>query len=109
MAFPALKHADRDREYYTYSTDLRARVVYEYLFNRRSHRWMDENVLKLDFDGRGFQSMGILHYLGLVNEHKGVFNGSSVNDAVKVLEAEGTLAHARIAEHLRSYPRTADK
>jgi hypothetical protein len=105
MHFPPLARTERDREYNLYGKTERARVVYEYLFNARSHRWLDDNILKLDFDGRGWQSMGILHHLGLVAAHKGIFRGLGITskDAAEVLESQDSKDYALIIEHLRLY------
>ena len=35
---------------------------------------------------RGYQSMGILHYIGLKDKHKGLFEGMILNDAIKELK-----------------------
>jgi hypothetical protein len=48
-------------------------VVDHYLFEGQSHRWLDKYILSEDPDtSRGYIAMGILHYLGLVNDHKGI-------------------------------------
>lgn len=33
-------------------------------------------------ESRGYQSMAILHYLGLKSQHKGVFHGLEIEDAI---------------------------
>jgi len=49
-----------------------------------SHRKLDKDILCMD-DTRGWQSMGILHYLGLVDDHKGLFKNTSLNAAIALL------------------------
>jgi 5-methylcytosine-specific restriction protein A len=84
--FPQLIRKPRDREYKKYAEQLRDNVVYEYLFNGKSHRWLDENILDESADySRGWFSMGMLHYLGIVDAHKGFFKGIEVIDAIKRL------------------------
>lgn len=79
----------RKREYMSYSEQLRNKVVYEYLFNGNTHRWIDEHTLKLDPEwSRGYQAMGILHHLGLKNAYKGLFKGLSVAEAIDLIEQE---------------------
>ncbi|MED0986682.1 hypothetical protein [Bacillus paramycoides] len=65
---PKLELVKRNREYSSYGEELRDSVVYEYLFNAKSHRWIDENILVLDSkESKGYQAMGILHHIGLRN------------------------------------------
>ncbi len=86
MDFPDLKIVSRDREYKNCAENVRDRVVYEYLFNGKSHRWLDENVVGLEADySRGYMAMGVLHYLGIVEAHKGIFKDLKILDAIKVL------------------------
>ncbi|PGE31611.1 HNH endonuclease [Bacillus wiedmannii] len=86
---PKLEPVKRDREYNTYGEELRDSVVYEYLFNTRSHRWIDENILGLDSkESKGYQAMGILHHIGLKNNHKGIFEGINISNALSLLKNE---------------------
>jgi hypothetical protein len=88
---PQLEPIKRAREYNLYEGSIRDRAVYEYLFNSESHRWIDENVIGLNPDeSRGYQAMGILHYIGLKNVHKGFFSGKSIHEAVNILEEQDT-------------------
>lgn len=74
--FPSLKPVTRNREYMSVSEENRDRIVYSYLFENRSHRWLDEDLLKQDSEySRGWTSMGVLHYIGLRDEHKGFLQG----------------------------------
>lgn len=71
---PSLKPNPRDREYKLYSENLRDKVIYEYLFESKTHRELDKQVLELDaIQTRGFQSMGILQHIGLKGEYRGFF------------------------------------
>ena len=86
MKFPEIKPKLRDREYNSCTEQVRDRIVYEYLFNGNSHRWLDENVAKMDpAYSRGYISMGVLHYLGLVGAHKGVFSNVDMEEAMLTL------------------------
>ncbi|OMC76786.1 hypothetical protein BK125_17180 [Paenibacillus odorifer] len=79
----------RKREFVSYSEQHRREVIYEYLFNGNTHRWIDENILELNPEwSRGYQAMGILHHLGLKNDYKGLFKGLSVAEAITILEQE---------------------
>lgn len=79
----------RNREFLSYSEEKRNEVVYEYLFNGNTHRWIDEHTLELDPEwSRGYQAMGILHHLGLKNAYKGLFKWVSVAEAIDLIEQE---------------------
>jgi hypothetical protein len=89
-SFPDLKPEERDREYRKYSEELRDKVIYEFLFNAKSNRWIDENILLEDQEySRGWYSMGILHHLGLRDAHKGFFKEISIEDAINHLTELG--------------------
>lgn len=70
----------RIREYNCYSDDQRATVVYHYLVTGLSFRALDVQILNLSENTNGWQSMGICHYLGLANPHKGFFKGWLTSD-----------------------------
>lgn len=86
---PLPNPVSRNREYSSYREEKRNEVVYEYLFNGNTHRWIDEHTLELDpVWSRGYQAMGILHHLGLKNPFKGLFKGLSVAEAIDMIEQE---------------------
>ncbi len=83
---PELKPSSRSREYNLYKEIQRARVVQGWLFQGKTHRELDEEVLGLDpHVSQGWQSMGILHFLGLKKDFRGLFRDVSKKVAVKVL------------------------
>ncbi len=89
VLIPKLQPAKRRREYNLYSDELRSQVVRGWLFSRQTHRQLDEIVLGLDGDSsRGYQSMGILHFLGLKAEFHGLFENMPENHAVELLKAD---------------------
>ncbi len=80
---PVPKPVSRDREFKSVSERERDEIVYKYLFEGQSHRWLDENVLNANSNyTRGYTSMGVLHHLGLMGEHKGLLDGISVQEAI---------------------------
>ncbi|MGE7662657.1 HNH endonuclease [Peribacillus sp. NPDC097197] len=86
---PDLEPVKRSREFNASNPAVRSRVVYEYIFNSKTHRWIDENIIGLNStESRGYQTMGILHYIGLKDKHKGIFKGYSMNDAIGVLQKQ---------------------
>ena len=67
MIFPPLNKSNRDREYNLYSSIVKKNVIQAYLFEGLSHRALDEKFIGLDsVKSKGYQSMGILHFLGLL-------------------------------------------
>lgn len=90
MLIPKLSPSSRSREFNSYTEDQKKSVVFAWLFEEMSHRDIDKYVLHLDSDySRGYQSMGILHYLGLKKEFHGIFKGLSVQDAICYLADTG--------------------
>ena len=86
MDIPKINKSDRKREYELYSYEQRANIVYSYLFQGLSHRKLDSEILGLDSDySKGYQSMGTLHYMGLRNDFKGIFEGIKLEDAIRWL------------------------
>ena len=104
MIIKELKKSNRDREYKLCPEHIRDSVVYHYLFEGQSHRWLDANVIGEDAAySRGYMSMGILHHLGLVNDHKSMFKDMSVLDAVSALEEAEVSDFKRIIMALMRY------
>ncbi len=86
-SFPPLQQTGRGREFNQYSIDDHREVVYHYLFTGLSHRALDRDILGLDPSySKGFQSMNILHFLGLVDAHKHFFEGCPIDDALRTLK-----------------------
>lgn len=101
--FPPLKPVARDREYRSVSEQQRDKIVYSYLFEGKSHRWLDDKIVEADASySRGWISMGVLHHIGLWDEHKGFFEGISVEEAImSMLNQSKTDFKAIIAPLLR--------
>ncbi|WP_235851995.1 HNH endonuclease [Niallia nealsonii] len=90
-SIPELEPVLRSREYNNATAELRSKVVYEYLFHGRSHRWIDEYVIGLNpSESRGYQAMGILHYIGLKSKHKGFFEKSNLDDALVEIKRQSS-------------------
>jgi hypothetical protein len=49
--FPTLKLSERDREYNNYPELIRDKIVYQYLFQGKTPRWLDENIIGIIFMG----------------------------------------------------------
>lgn len=83
---PSLEPKVRAREYENYPQIIRDRIVFEYLFHSRTHRWLDEHIIGLNSnESRGYQAMGVLHYIGLRDKHKGIFKGMLISEAIEQL------------------------
>ena len=82
-----IKSRNYDREFKKYSSNLKSDVVMEWLSLGTTHRNIDRKVLGLNpLTSKGFQSMGVLHYLGLKKEFSGFFKGydkQQISDILK--------------------------
>lgn len=86
---PDLKSSGREREYKLYPENFRDEVVYEHLFKGKTHRELDKEILGLDpIQSKGFQSMGILHYIGIRSEYRGIFEGINLKEVIDILKKE---------------------
>jgi 5-methylcytosine-specific restriction protein A len=87
VILPTLKSSGRRREYDKYGLLERSRVVYAWLFEGKTHRQLDDLVLGLNqYESKGFQSMGILHFIGLRGDSRGIYQGvtrAKVSDACR--------------------------
>jgi hypothetical protein len=90
MIIPKLDPSGRDREYKHRSFEEISKIVYTWLFTKDvGHREMDRDILGLDpLFTKGYQSMGVLHYLGLKKEFKGIFHKSDLNYAIDSLKRD---------------------
>jgi hypothetical protein len=90
MKIPKLDPQNRDGEYKLYSFKEKSEVVHTWMFkNDVGHREMDQNILGLDpVKSRGYQSMGICHYLGIKKEFKGIFFGMDLGQAINILKTD---------------------
>lgn len=85
MKIPKLNPSSRIREYKERSFEEVSAIVHTWLFTKNiGYREMDRNI---GFS-QGFQSMGVLHYLGLKKEFKGIFANLDLNQAINQLEAD---------------------
>ena len=90
MSLPKLDPSNRDREYKQRNFEEISQIVHTWLFtNDVGHREMDRDILGLDpLLSKGWQSMGVLHYLGLKKEFKGIFHNADLNQAISDLKSD---------------------
>ena len=90
VKLPKLQPSNRNREFLERSKFERARIVESWLMSGQlSHRAMDDLLLGLNpLETRGWKSMGVLAYLGLKKEFKGLFFGQSLEVAIKALQED---------------------
>jgi hypothetical protein len=90
MNIPQLTPSTRDREYKEWNFDEISQIVHAWLFqNDVGHREIDRDILNLDpLSSKGWQSMGVLHFLGLKKEFKGIFVKVPLPQVVKLLEED---------------------
>lgn len=87
IEIPKLKPKTRSREFNSFPELLKDKIIYEYLFSGKTHRQLDKEILGLDpTDSRGYQSMSILHFIGLRANHKGIFKGLVIETAIDLLK-----------------------
>ncbi|WP_138418228.1 HNH endonuclease [Aquibacillus sediminis] len=86
---PPLKPNGREREFKYYSDELKAKVIFEHLFNGKTHRWMDKNILDTNGNTNGRNSANILYYLGMKADYRGIFKGLKLSTVIKILEHKG--------------------
>ena len=104
MKIPRLKSSNRSREYNFYEDKEKDEIIYKYLFEDKSHRKLDEDTLSLDPDySRGWQSMGILHYLGIKKELKGIFKKYKIEEVIERLQNEKDENFSEIVNALKRY------
>lgn len=102
MIVPELKITENVRKFERHNKTKREEVVCDYLFHGHSHRWLDEHILGQDSSyTRGWNSMAILHHIGLIDVHKGIFKEHTVDQAIEVLEQQDRKAFTTIIEILR--------
>lgn len=101
MNIPELKRSNRKREFDLYNQKQIDEIVYGYLFDAVSHRNLDQGILELDsLESLGYQSMGILHYLGITKEFKGLFNDNQLEDTIELLSNINDNDYLEIIESL---------
>jgi len=88
MLIPKLDLSKRDREYKQRNFEEVSQIVHTWLFTTDvGHREMDRDILGLDpLSFKGWQSMNVLHYLGLKKEFKGIFHNFNLNQAIEHLK-----------------------
>jgi 5-methylcytosine-specific restriction protein A len=102
--FPNLIKSDRSRETKKYSVEQVDLVIYRYLTETEtSHRKLDEDILKQDNTySRGYESMSILHHVGLVDAHKGFFD-TDIENMINQLESQDSTEFAEIILSLKRF------
>ena len=116
MNIPNLIRDNRSREYNSYNKNEIDIIVYYWLFfEKYTHRELDKVVLNLDENNtKGFQSMGILHYLGLKKQHKAIFKDKSIDEAIELMNNKDKNQFEKIVNSLdrykndHGYPKTFD-
>lgn len=89
IQLPLRQYSGREREYLLRDNQQISEIVKTYLFDSStSHRKLDAIVLGLDSsESKGYQSMGVLHYLGLKGDFKGLFANNTLNEAIEILNS----------------------
>lgn len=87
MPMEALNRSDRIREYKQYPPNVRGEIAIAFLRDKKlGHREIDKNYLGLDPQyTKGFQSMGVLHYLGIKDIHHGALSGMEIDAIIQLV------------------------
>jgi hypothetical protein len=110
VLIPKLNPSGRDREYRQRNFKEISQIVHAWLFQSAlGHRELDRKILGLDpLISKGWQSMGVLHFLGLKGDFKGIFEGKKLSEALKRL-ADDPQNFTLIMELLENSTETADE
>lgn len=84
-----------------FSLEVQAKVIHAYLFEAKSHRRIQEEILMIDAPARGggFVTMQILHHYAIHGNKKGILIHNSFEE--ELLKAEGMYKQA--LEILKNY------
>ena len=100
ITVPPLVIQKRESAFSHYSAEQISRVIYGYLFEEKTHRQLDKDVLQLDYKRtKGFQSFAILNHLGLNGKFKGLFAGIPLEQGMVLLQNAGE-AYSTISDYL---------
>lgn len=87
-----------------YSEYMIGKVLYNFLFYYISYRKIDRDILKLDSNiTKGYQSMAIVRYYGLISDHQGIFVNQSIDEAINILNEEKNEDLENIIKLLKIY------
>ena len=105
MIVPNLDPINRSGEYKNYKENQRDKIIYYYLFVKgMTNRNMDEQILGLNsIESKGYQSMGILHYIGMGIHHKGIFIDNSIDDAINMIIGQNEAHFKPVIDSLKRY------
>ena len=106
---PRQSRSGRSREYNDRTHNEIAQITNSWLLvGDISHRDMDREILGLDpAISKGWQSMGVLHFLGLKKQFKGIFRGMTVSEAIEALSNDDQ-NWVEVIRLLRSQDKAAD-
>lgn len=108
MDIPKLKEFENTETKYKKYTEIQIKqTVYEWLFNALPMRDIEERYLDGTENNEGFESMAILHHLGLYDtkeepNFRGLFQGYSLEEAISILEDEKDITFYKLIRILRS-------
>jgi len=79
---PLLEPLQRYKDYESFDNDIRAEIVYEFLFNPKTYSWVYDNLTGLNPS----DTRGVLSHIGLRRKHQGMFEGYSIQESINILE-----------------------
>lgn len=86
---PPLRYSSRKGDWEILPESLKDSILYAYLFEGLSLRELDEAYLLLDSEKtKGFESLRILHYMGVTGDFRGIFAELELNEGIRCLKKE---------------------
>ena len=102
MNIPRLKKTEC-KQMKKYSDEQIQDVIREFLFQSKSHRQIDQEVLGLEpSQSRGYPTMAVLHHFGLTGKFKGIFAEYSVDEGIIELNQSSNDDYSAIINTLSS-------
>lgn len=100
---PPLRFSKRKGDWDLLPQSLRDSMLYAYLFDGLSLRELDESYLLLDSEKtKGFESMRILHHMGVTGLFRGIFKGFELRDGWALLKKKGE-PYRHLSDGLQRY------
>ncbi|NLY36424.1 MAG: hypothetical protein GX046_04225 [Tissierellia bacterium] len=100
---PPLRFSKRKGDWDILPESLRDSMLYAYLFDGLSLRELDEAYLLFDSDKtKGFESLRVLHFMGVTGDFRGIFKGFELVEGLRSLKKE-EIIHKHLIEALQRY------
>lgn len=100
---PPLRYSKRKGDWDILPESLRDSMLYAYLFDGLSLRELDEAYLLYDSEKtKGFESLRILHYMGVTGDFRGIFKDFELIEGLRCLKKD-EITYRQLIEALQRY------